>query len=74
MVAEEAKVPENKVSKESDPLESIDSFRGAIGNSWIEPLKESISSPEFITLFKYVKNQYNSGTCYPPKELIFNAY
>lgn len=33
-----------------------------------------LKNPSFQFLFKFVKNEYKNGTCYPPSTQIFNAY
>ena len=57
-----------------DPFASYQDFKNSIGESWLEPLKSAITSPEFEFLFKFVKKSYANGPCFPPKKLIFNAY
>ena len=42
-------------------------------NSWKELLKDEFEKPYFIELTKFVKEEYKSGTVYPPPKLIFNA-
>lgn len=37
-------------------------------------MKDHTSNPSFKSLFSYVRSEYATKTCYPPKELIFNAF
>ena len=57
----------------TDPLESFDHFKSALGD-WQKPLKNHLQDAGFRGLFNYVKKEYAAGPCYPPKELIFNAF
>lgn len=41
--------------------------------SWKELLKEEFDKPYFESLTKFVKEEYQSATVYPPPKLIFNA-
>lgn len=40
----------------------------------MEPMNEAICAPSFSNLYEYVKEEYNTGRCYPPRYQIFNAY
>ncbi len=42
--------------------------------SWKEILKEEITSPYFEELMRHVALEYEQHTCFPPKELIFDAF
>jgi uracil-DNA glycosylase len=45
-----------------------------IDGSWKSKLAEEFSKEYFIRLAEFVKNEYKSGTVYPPAGLIFNAF
>nr|WP_314838803.1 uracil-DNA glycosylase [uncultured Flavobacterium sp.] len=42
--------------------------------SWKEILKEEITRPYFEELMRHVASEYEKHTCFPPKELIFEAF
>jgi uracil-DNA glycosylase len=42
--------------------------------SWKEILKEEITAPYFEELMRDVASEYEQHTCFPPKELIFEAF
>ena len=41
--------------------------------SWKELLKDEFDKPYFADLTKFVKEEYQNGTVYPPPKFIFNA-
>lgn len=43
-------------------------------SSWQSQLKEEFQKPYFLELMQQVENEYQTTTCFPPKELIFNAF
>ncbi|MBU2940214.1 uracil-DNA glycosylase [Lacinutrix sp. C3R15] len=45
-----------------------------IDSSWQKYLKEEFDKPYFASLLKFVEEEYASNTCFPEKELIFNAF
>lgn len=45
-----------------------------IGNDWDLVLKEEFEKEYFINLKKFIGNEYNLKTIYPPYEDIFNAF
>lgn len=45
-----------------------------ISNSWQEKLKEEFQKDYFKELMLQVENEYEENICFPPKELIFNAF
>lgn len=45
-----------------------------IGNDWDLVLKEEFEKEYFINLKKFIDNEYNLKTIYPPYEDIFNAF
>lgn len=45
-----------------------------IEKSWGERLAGQFDMPYFETLASHVKQEYASGTCYPPGRLVFNAF
>lgn len=42
--------------------------------SWAEHLRAEFEKPYFAALTDSVRKEYQSGTCYPPGPLIFNAF
>ena len=42
--------------------------------SWKEYLQEEFDKPYFQQLTERVRSEYQSGACYPPGKLIFNAF
>ena len=42
--------------------------------SWKQQLADEFSKPYFEQLTQFVRQEYASGTCYPPGRLIFNAF
>jgi len=42
--------------------------------SWQTELQDEFNKPYFEQLIQFVRNEYSSGTCYPPGALIFNAF
>ncbi len=45
-----------------------------IEESWKEVLGTEFEKPYFAKLTEFVRNEYSSGTVYPPAKLIFNAF
>ena len=45
-----------------------------IETSWQEKLQQEFDEPYFEELIQFVKREYAQGTCYPPGNLIFNAF
>jgi uracil-DNA glycosylase len=45
-----------------------------IDESWKKHLKNEFEKPYFENLINFVKAEYQSGICYPPGNLIFNAF
>lgn len=45
-----------------------------IHQSWKPYLETEFNKPYFSNLVDFVKTEYNSHTCYPPGNLIFNAF
>lgn len=43
-------------------------------SSWQSELKEEFQKPYFLELMQQVENEYQNTICFPPKELIFNAF
>jgi uracil-DNA glycosylase len=43
-------------------------------NDWDFYLHEETQKPYFTKLLKTIEKEYDSYTCYPPKDLIFNAF
>lgn len=41
---------------------------------WADILKEEMQKPYFQDLLNTVEEEYSNYTCFPPKELIFNAF
>jgi len=45
-----------------------------IEKSWLKLLDKELNKKYFNNLIYYVKNQYNTKNCYPPRNLIFSAF
>lgn len=45
-----------------------------IEESWRTQLSSEFESPYFAELVQFVKQEYAAGVCYPPGNLIFNAF
>ncbi len=43
-------------------------------SSWQTILSSEIEKPYFIDLMQQIDSEYDNYTCFPPKELIFNAF
>lgn len=41
---------------------------------WQEVLKEELAQSYYTELMNFITDEYDTKTCYPPKELIFNAF
>jgi uracil-DNA glycosylase len=41
---------------------------------WQTPLKAHLETGLFRATFNFVQKEYNSTLCFPPRELIFNAF
>ena len=42
--------------------------------SWHRQLQEEFEKPYFLQLTEHVRQEYQSGACYPPGRFIFNAF
>ena len=42
--------------------------------SWQQLLATEFQKPYFLELMQLVAQEYETTTCFPPKELIFNAF
>ena len=42
--------------------------------SWNNQLNQEFQKPYFLELMQQVEQEYATATCFPPKELIFNAF
>ena len=45
-----------------------------IETSWQKKLQQEFDEPYFEELIEFVRREYAQGTCYPPGNLIFNAF
>ena len=45
-----------------------------IEKSWLKLLHSEFNKQYFFKLTSFIKNEYNSNDCYPPKNLIFSAF
>ncbi len=45
-----------------------------IENSWKEQLRTEFEKPYFASLTEFVRKEYTEGPCFPPGQLIFNAF
>lgn len=57
----------------SNPLRAYNTFVCHLGD-WKNPLGPYLKHKQFRSIFDFVKNEYDIGTCFPPKNLIFNAF
>lgn len=57
----------------SNPLSTYNTFVCHLGD-WKDYLKGYLSHPQFRNIFSYVQNEYDMGRCFPPQNLIFNAF
>ena len=57
----------------SNTLSSYNTFVCHLGN-WKSPLTNYLCHPQFKNIFNFVKHEYDIGTWFPPKNLIFNAF
>lgn len=46
----------------------------AISNDWLEPLGKEFHKDYYKELYRFVVKEYNSTTCYPAADDIFNAF
>ncbi len=46
----------------------------AISNDWLEPLGKEFHKDYYKDLYRFVVKEYNSTTCYPAADDIFNAF
>ena len=72
-VKKSKKTTKIKTDYNSDPLNSYEDFVAHLGD-WQEPLSTYLSKPHYKSIYDYVKKEYESTLCFPPKELIFNAF
>ena len=42
--------------------------------TWKEQLADEFDKPYFVQLTEAVRQEYRQTTCYPPGQLIFNAF
>jgi len=47
---------------------------GLIPNNWKKYLAKELEKDYFLELTKHIKNEYQSNTCFPPKNEIFTAF
>ena len=45
-----------------------------ITNDWLDSLQGEFNQPYYRELLEYVKEEYSTGSVYPPIEDIFNAF
>ena len=45
-----------------------------IDNDWLEPLSVEFKKPYYASLYRFVNDEYNNHTVYPPKQDVFAAY
>lgn len=57
----------------SNPLNNYNTFVCHLGN-WKDPLSNYLKMPQFRGIFDFVRSEYDLGTCFPPKNFIFNAF
>jgi hypothetical protein len=66
-------VPRFAVDFSANPLSSYNTFVCHLGN-WKAPLQIYLKNPQFESIFNYVRDEYDTGVCNPPRNLIFNAF
>ena len=54
-------------------MSAYNTFVCHLGN-WNAPLTNYLKMPQFRNIFDFVRNEYDNGVCFPPKNLIFNAF
>ena len=47
---------------------------GTVNKSWSDFFKKIQGEPYCESLNKFLNNEYQEHTCYPPRELLFNAF
>ena len=47
---------------------------GAIANDWLEPLRPEFSKPYYASLYKTVRQEYQTHRIFPPASEIFHAF
>ena len=62
-----------KTSKVSQEFPTLDEFKQQLC-SWKPLLKNILNHFTFTNIHTAVQKKYAKGTCYPPPELIFNAF
>lgn len=45
-----------------------------ITNDWLPAIQDEFGKPYYKDLYRFVRDEYNSTTVYPPSEEIFNAF
>lgn len=45
-----------------------------ITNDWVKVFEEEFRKPYYIGLYKFIREEYNTRTVFPPAEDIFNAF
>lgn len=45
-----------------------------IDNDWLGPLAPEFKKPYYASLYRFVNDEYNTHTVYPPKQDVFAAY
>lgn len=54
-------------------MDSLENFKASLGD-WRPALSAHLETPSFKKLYSYVAQEYQKGVCFPPQELIFNAF
>lgn len=57
----------------ANPLSSYNTFVCHLGD-WKVPLQIYLKNPQFESIFNYVRTEYDTVACNPPRNLIFNAF
>ena len=55
-------------------LQNSNTMNVKIEESWRTQLSSEFEAPYFAELVQFVKQEYAGGVCYPPGNLIFNAF
>jgi len=71
--AENEGIPSFTNPNSSGSFPPLKEFLSDLG-TWSTVLKNFTESPKMDKIYKFVSKEYNHGACYPPRELIFNAF
>lgn len=55
-------------------LKTVVQEKMKLNNDWNNILKNEIHQPYFLELMDFIDEEYKNYRCYPPKDLLFNAF